>query len=68
MKAHPDLQKSIEKDIPKQAARMQIRQVRMNKGKSKWQRKMEELERYMYDPELMRINELYIRKLERKEK
>jgi len=61
LKAYPDLLKSLEQTIPLQVQRVQTRKLRVEKGKPKWEReldeairKAEELRR-RYDPMLMEI-------------
>lgn len=38
LKAHPDLLKSLEQEIPKQARSFQARREKLERGKAKWQR------------------------------
>lgn len=69
LKANPDLLKSLEKEIPLQAGRVQARKEKLRKGKAKWQRDLEDVDRKVddakkraeelrrkYDPKLMEIN------------
>jgi len=72
LKANPELLKSLGQEIPKQAARVQTRQKKLSKGKSKLQRDLEEIDHkvakakrradelrreYMVNPHLREINE-----------
>lgn len=74
LKVNPDLLKSLEQTIPKQAARVQTRQKKLSKGKSKLQRELEEIDGkvaeakrkagefkrdYMLNRHLREINEKY---------
>lgn len=57
LNAHPDLLRSLEKSIPLQTRRIQAREEKLRKGKSKRQRdlhRIDELKR-RYDPKLMEI-------------
>lgn len=69
LKAHPELLKALENEVPKQVSRFQARE----KARASWQKqyeddprvkqamdKADELRR-QYDPELMRINDLFLK-------
>ena len=78
LKAHPDLLKSLEKEIPNQIRRVNTRKKKLSKGKSKLQRDLEDVYRiveeakrkadklrreYMIDPHLRKIQENFNSKL-----
>jgi RNA polymerase-binding transcription factor DksA len=44
LEANPDFLKSLEQEIPKQVSRFLSRKLKENKGKSEWQREIEEAE------------------------
>jgi len=68
LKAYPDLLKSLEQSISQQVHRVQTRKQRMEKGKPKWQREVEEAVkkaeelRRKYNPYLMEIERKLLRK------
>jgi len=74
LKANPELLKSLEKEIPLQVQRVDTRKQKMNKGKSKLQRDLEDVDQrvedakrkadrlrseYMVDPHLREISTKY---------
>lgn len=78
LKANPDLLKSLEAEVPRQAASFKVRQEKVNRGNASWQRNLdgtnskvedakqraEELRR-QYDPMLREINRRFIEEAER---
>jgi len=77
LKANPELLKSLEEQIPKQIAGVQKREEKLRKGKAKWQRDLEDVDRRVrearakadelrreYDPLLREIQEKLLRKLD----
>ncbi len=76
LKCHPELLRSLEKEIPSQIRRVNTRNKKLSKGKSKLQRDLEDIDRrveeakrkadklrreYMMDPNLRKISEKYQR-------
>ena len=45
LKANPDFLRSLEADIPKQVAGMNKRREKLSRGKAKWQRDLEDVDR-----------------------
>jgi len=72
LKVNPELLQDLEKEIPNQVRQAQDRQEKLRRGKSKWQRDLEDVVeeakqqadelRREYDPELRRINRLFMEK------
>ena len=69
LESHPDFLKGLEADIPRQAAGVEKRRLKMRKGKAKWQRELDETMekaeslRRQYDPILRELGEKYAEKL-----
>lgn len=64
LKAHPELLKSLEKQIPKQMQEVETRRKKFMKGESKLRRDLEDIYRKsMVDPHLRRIQSQLMRKL-----
>jgi hypothetical protein len=77
LKANPELLKSLEQQIPKQIAAVQKHEEKLWKGKAKWQRDLEDVDRRVqeakdraeklrreYDPHLREIQDKLLRKLD----
>jgi rubrerythrin len=77
LKANPELLKSLEEQIPRQVAGVQKRVEKREKGKAKWQRDLEDVDRRVqeakdraeklrreYDPLLREIQGKLLRKLD----
>ena len=77
LNVNPELLKSLEQQIPKQIAGVQKREEKLRKGKAKWQRDLEDVDRRVrearakadelrreYDPLLREIQDKLLRKLD----
>jgi len=70
LKANPEFLKSLEGQVPRQVAGVQKREEKLEKGKAKWQRDLEDAKdraeklRREYDPLLREIQDKLLRKLD----